>query len=530
MIESAQLCISLLGVVAVVVLLARWLKIPGPILLVPAGVAIALVPGLPHFRLDPAAALMLFLPPLIFHAALQTSWPDFRGNLRPIGLMAIGCVLFTTAAVAVTAHFMIGMSWALGCVLGAVVSPPDAVAATAIAGRLSVPRRIVTILEGEGMVNDATALIVYRFATAAVIYGSFSLWKAGGTFLLVVMVETVWGICIGWLFTLVLRWARDAKVDITFSLLAPFAAYWPAEHLGGSGVIATVTAGIWIGWNGPKYIPSGARLQGTFFWDLMVFLVEGLLFLLTGLQFRDLLKADHSAYSNSQLAGYAAVICAVIVVIRFVWVFPVAFGPRLIRAGKVNDPRPPWQSATVIAFAGMRGGISLAAALALPLELEHGQPFPQRDLIIFLTFCVILVTLVGQGLTLPVLIRFLGVNKSGQAEADLEKQRELAARLDIVSSSSDHLRKLAGERNLAEDLVTQLQTRREGRLQHLHRYQDKQMGRAQEAEQIEMELLGAERRRLYELLLEGKISDGTRRLIEHELDLQEASFAGHVEN
>ena len=524
MIESAQLCISLLAIVAAVALLARWLKIPAPILLVPVGLGLALMPALPHLRLEPAVALMLFLPPLVYSAAVQTSWPDFRANLRPIGLLAIGCVLFTTAAVALTAHVMIGMSWPRACGLGAVVSPPDAVAATSIAGRLTVPRRIVTVLEGEGMVNDATALIVYRFATAAVLYGTFSLWKAGLTFLIVVAGETLWGLFIGCISTWTRRLAGDAKAEITLSLLTPFAAYWPAEHLGGSGVIATVVAGLWVSWNGPKYIYSRARLQGWFFWNLMIFLVEGLLFLLTGLQFRDVLKADMSDYSAMQLAEYGLVICMVIILVRFIWVFPGTYLPRLIPAIGRRDPHPPWQYPAIVAFAGMRGGISLAAALALPLSLPDGSAFPHRDLIILLTFCVIVVTLVGQGLTLPMLIRQLGVHHHGRAESEKERRRELDARLDIINTGNDRLRHVAQEQSLAADVVDQLQVRRDGRLQHLQRYQHDAAGRAHQVEEAEKDLLNTERQRLYELLRTGRISDHTRREIEHELDLQEAKL------
>jgi CPA1 family monovalent cation:H+ antiporter len=524
MIESAELCISLLAIVAAIALLARALKVPGPILLMVGGLLLALVPGLPHLRLDPGFALMLFLPPLVYAAAVQTSWPDFRANLRPIGLLAVGCVLFTTAAVAVTAHFLMGMNWALACVLGAVVSPPDAVAATSIAGRLTVPRRIVTVLEGEGMVNDATALIVYRFATAAVVYGSFSLARAGLTFGLVVVGEVAWGLVVGYVSTWFRRMADDDKVAVTVSLLTPFAAYWPAEHLGGSGVIATVAAGLWVSWNAPKLISSTSRLQGWFFWDLMIFLVEGLLFLLTGLQFRDVLKSDFSQYSGWQLGGYAGALCVVIVLVRFLWVFPGTYLPRLIPAIGRKDPHPPWQYPTVVAFAGMRGGISLAAALGLPLELSKGGAFPDRDLIIFLTFCVILVTLVGQGLTLPLLIRATGVDRRGKTESGEERERELEARLDLVHTSTDRLRKLASEKSLAQDMVDQLIARREGRMQHLRRYKDDQTEQAHQLEQIEMQLLQSERDRLNDLFHDGKITDSTRRAIEHELDLQEAKL------
>jgi CPA1 family monovalent cation:H+ antiporter len=271
---------------------------------------------------------------------------------------------------------------------------------------------------------------------------------------------------------------------------------------------------------------SSARLQGWFFWDLMVFLVEGLLFLLTGLQFRDVLKADMSAYSLPQLIGDAIIICAVIIIVRFIWVFPGTYLPRLIPSIARREPFPPWTRPAIVAFAGMRGGISLAAALALPFEVSSGVPFPHRDLIIFLTFSVILVTLVGQGLTLPMLIRKLGVNVHGEEESAEERHRELDARLKIVNAGVDRLDQLTTERGLSAEVAAQLKSRRDVHICHINRYQNGDAKQAHAIEQVERDLLKAERKRLYELLRAGEINDATRRVIEHELDLQEARLPG----
>src|ERR1700732_208117 len=395
MVLTIQILVLLLAVVAAVAVLAARLKIPPAILLVLIGVVLALIPGLPTVELAPELVLLLVLPPVIYSSAVAMSWREFRFNLRPISLLAVGCVVFTTVAVAAATHWVLGLAWPVGFVLGAIVSPPDAVAPLSIARRLQLPRRIVLILEGEGLANDATALILYRFAIVAVSMGSFSFGQAATTFVAIVAGELLWGIGVGWIVVRLRRWVRDPRVEITLSILTPFLAYWPPEHLGGSGVLATVTTGLYISWNGLRLISAATRLQGIFFWDLLIYLIEGMVFLITGLQTRPLIDriGDHSI---SELAISAAIVSVVVVVARFVWMYPATYLPRwLFPPIKRRDPSPPWQWPFVLAFTGVRGIVSLAAALAIPFATTNGQLFPNRDLILFLTFSVILVTLVG---------------------------------------------------------------------------------------------------------------------------------------
>ena len=290
MTATIQTLLLLLVVLVVVAILARRLNTAPSILLVIAGIGFALVPGLPRIELAPELVLLGILPPLIYSAGVAMSWREFRFNLRPITLLAFGCVIFTTCAVAVTVHWLLGIPLAVAFVLGAIVAPPDVVAPLAIAKRLGLPRRLLVVLEGEGLANDATALILYRFAIAAVSTGLFSLGQAAGTFAVIVVGEIGYGIAVGWLSLRLRRWARDPRVEITLSLMTPYVAFWAPEHLGGSGVLATVAAGLFVSWNGPLLIPAATRLQGIFFWDLIVYWLEGFVFLVTGLQARTLLE------------------------------------------------------------------------------------------------------------------------------------------------------------------------------------------------------------------------------------------------
>jgi CPA1 family monovalent cation:H+ antiporter len=282
MIPTIQILVLLLIVVAAVALIAARLKIPPAILLVLTGVVLALVPGLPTVELAPELVLLLVLPPVIYASAVAMSWREFRFNLRPISLLAVGCVLFTTVAVAAAAHWLLGLAWPVGFVLGAIVSPPDALAPLSIARRMQLPRRILVILEGEGLANDATALILYRFAVTAVSAGVFSFGQAAETFAAIVTGEIIWGIGVGWLMLRLRRWVHDPRIEITLSILTPYFAYWLPEHLGGSGVLATVTTGLYISWNGLRLISAATRLQGIFFWDFFIYLVEGMVFVITG--------------------------------------------------------------------------------------------------------------------------------------------------------------------------------------------------------------------------------------------------------
>src|SRR5262249_50195074 len=273
----------------IVAVVARLINTAPSILLVIAGIALALVPGVPKITLAPELVLLGILPPLIYSAGVSMSWREFRFNLRPIALLAVGCVVFSACAVAAAAHWLLGLAWPVGFLLGAIVAPPDVIAPLAIARRLKLPRRILVVLEGEGLANDATALILYRFAVVAISTGQFSLPTAAGTFALIVVGEIACGSAVGWASLRLRRWVNDPRVGMPLSLMTPYVAYWVPAYLGGSGVLATVAAGLFVSWNGPLLIPSGTRLQGIFFWDLIIYLIEGLVFLVTGLQARTLI-------------------------------------------------------------------------------------------------------------------------------------------------------------------------------------------------------------------------------------------------
>src|SRR5688572_1488244 len=416
----AETIIGLLLAVAVIAWVAARVKVPYPILLVVGGLGLSFIPGLPHVRLDPHLVFVLFLPPLLYYAGLLTSWRDFRANIRPISLLATGLVLFTTCLVAAAAHFVIGMDWAPAFVLGAIVSPPDAVAATAITERLRVPRRVSVILEGESLVNDATALVAYRFAVAAIVTGAFSLGQASARFVLVV----VGGVLVGLLAAMLVAWVRprlkDSAVEGMLSLLTPYVAYLPAEWLGVSGVLAVVTAGIYISRRLGHITTPRVRLRAFATWETIIFLLNGLVFVLIGLQLAELRRAIPEEGWLTRIR-YAAIIGGVAIAVRILWVFPAAWLSRRLPQ-KVRDPLPPppREQVFLVAWTGMRGVVSLAAALALPEFTASGAPFPHRELIIIVTFGVILITLVGQGLTLPPLIRYLKLDKGVDDSADEE--------------------------------------------------------------------------------------------------------------
>jgi monovalent cation/hydrogen antiporter len=528
--REIQILLLLLVATAAVGVAAKRTNIPSAILLVLTGVLLALVPGLPAVRLAPELVLLLVLPPLIYSSAVAMSWREFRFNLRPISLLAVGCVVFTTVAAAAATHWLLGFPWPVGFVLGAIVSPPDAVAPLAIARRMQLPKRILVILEGEGLANDATALILYRFAVVAVSSGAFSFGKAAGEFAVILAAELLWGIAVGWLMLRVRRWVADARIEILLSILTPYIAYWPPQHLGGSGVLATVVTGLYVSWNGFSIISAATRLQGVFFWDVLVYLIEGIVFLMTGLQARTLIMGL-GTYSLSVLAGSAVVVSGVVILARFVWMFPATYLPRWLIPGIARtDPSPPWQWPFVLGFTGVRGIVSLAAALAIPLTMDNGQPFPDRDLILFLTFAVILVTLVGQGLSLPAVIRVLGLAKAGERELRIDRAEELLARRQAINSAMERLDRLAADRALSDDLVQRVRARYRERLRHFERAPERLESHPDlttPSDEIELLLLAAERERINELYREGTLKDEARRRLERELDLREANLESH---
>jgi monovalent cation/hydrogen antiporter len=528
--REIQTVVLLLVAIAAVGVVAKRSNIPPAILLVLTGVLLALVPGLPAVRLAPELVLLLVLPPLIYSSAVAMSWGEFRFNLRPISLLAIGCVVFTTVAAAAATHWLLGFSWPAGFVLGAIVSPPDAVAPLSIARRLQLPKRILVILEGEGLANDATALILYRFAVVAVSAGAFSFGTAAGEFVLILAGELLWGIAAGWLMLRLRRWVADAQIEIVLSILTPYAAYWPPVHLGGSGVLATVAAGLYVSWNGPSMISAPTRLQGIFFWDVLVYMIEGIVFLMTGLQARTLISGLGGS-SWSTLAGSSAVVCAVVILARFIWMFPATYLPRwLIPAIARRDTAPPWQWPFMLGFTGVRGIVSLAAALAIPFTMDNGQPFPDRDLILFLTFSVILVTLVGQGLMLPLVIRLLGLANAGERELRSTRTEELLARRRAIEAASERLESFAVVEALPDDVVQRLRAKLRDRLRHFEPAAEPEQNRQRApapGDEIELQLIATERERINELYRQGTLKDEGRRRLERELDLREATLASH---
>jgi len=520
-----QTILLLLAVLVVVAVVAKRLNAAPSILLVVAGIALAVIPGLPRIALAPELVLLGFLPPLIYSAGVAMSWREFRFNLRPITLLAFGCVIFTAWAVAAAGHLVLGMPWAVGFVLGAIVAPTDVVAPLAIIRSLGLPRRLILVLEGEGVANDATALILYRFAVAAVSSGVFSLSEAAGTFALIVVGEIAYGIGVGWYSLRLRRWANDPRVEITLSLLTPYAAFLLPAHLGGSGVLATVAAGLYVSWNGPLLIPAATRLQGIFFWDLLVYLLEGLLFLVTGMETRVLLdRADPVLLHDLALA--IPLTAAVIVVARFIWVYPSVYLPRWLSPALARrDPLPPWQWSFLLGFVGVRGAVSLAAALAIPLTTASGLPFPQRDLILFVTFGVIIVTLVGQGLMLPGVVRWLALPHDAEDEHRREHDAEIGARLEALTVAQGRLDGLAADGETAPDVLAILRARHDYRLGQLPRSGTDGHRAVAAATELRAELIAAEREYIYRLLQQGQITDEARRRIERELDLEEASLA-----
>jgi CPA1 family monovalent cation:H+ antiporter len=520
--HQAEIIVLLFALVAVLAVLACKVALPYPIVLVIGGLALSFVPRLPEVKLNPDTVFYFILPALLYPAALFTSWRDFRRNLRPILLLAIGLVLVTTVTVAWIAHTILPtLPWAAAFALGAIVSPPDAIAATAILRRLGVPHRIKAILEGESLVNDATALVALRFAIAALVTGTFSPGDAAVRFAWV----AAGGIAFGLLVGLVMRWVQshldDPPIQITVSLLTPFVAYLPAERLHVSGVLATVAAGIFLGWHSPLIVTPRYRLQAFAFWEMVVFLLNGFVFIVIGLQLPGLLRA----LNRESLAGpiiTAIVISITVILVRFAWVVPATYLPRLLsRKLRARYPIPPWQDVAVVGWTGMRGVVSLAAAFALPLALSNGSPFPGRDYILFFAFSVIFTTLILQGLTLPLLIRKLGITHDG--EADEEERR---ARLEANKAAIELIEELRANGKFSPDTVGRLRAEYDERVEQLQlcaENPDDCRGEiaTPQYQRLQRKALRVERQTIIRLRNERVINDDALRRIQRDLDLAE---------
>jgi CPA1 family monovalent cation:H+ antiporter len=513
--------LALLAAAAALMALAPTLRIPYPILLVVGGLVLGFVPGVPSVRLAPTLVLVGVLPPLLYSGGFFTSLRDLRANVRPISLLAVGLVTATMVGVAAVAHAAIGIGWAPAFVLGAVVAPTDPLAATAIARRLGVPRRIVTVVEGEALVNDGSALVLYRAAVVAAAAGTFSFGDAAGRFVLSVVGGVAVGLVVGWLVALVRIRLDNIPAEIAISLLTGYLAYIPANALHVSGVLAAVTVGIYLGWRSPELSTPAMRMQGNAVWETLVFFLNALLFALVGLQLRPILDSL-SGRSALSLTGYALAVGATVAAVRLAWIYPFTYLPRvLFRRVRERDPYPPWQWPTLIGWMGMRGAVSLAAALALPTATRSGAPFPARDLIVFLAFCVILGTLVVQGLSLPWVIRLLGV------ESDrLDEKEDAKARIRAAEAALARLEELIDEGWVREDTAERMRGLYNFRRSRFAaRFDAADDGTIEERsaayQRLRRELLEAERQAVVAMRREGRIADDVMHRIERDLDLED---------
>ncbi|MDX6503540.1 MAG: monovalent cation/hydrogen antiporter [Gaiellaceae bacterium] len=503
------------------VALSPLTRIPYPIFLVLGGLALGFVPALPTVTLRPEYVLVGVLPALLYASAFFTSLRDLRRNMRAIGLLAIGLVAATVLTVAVVAHEWIGMPWAAAFVLGAVVAPTDPLAASAIFERLGIPRRLVTLIEGESLVNDATALVVYRVAVGAVVTGTFSARDLGQGFIVAVAGGLGVGLVVGYLVRMVRKRIDNPPAEVTLALLTGYLAYLPAELLGASAVLAAVTAGVYLGWHTPELTTPESRLTNDAVWRILQFVLNAILFVFVGLQ----LPAIVDALGNRSwpaLLGDATLISGAVVLTRIIWMYPATYAPRfLFPSLRARDPYPPWQAPTLLAWAGMRGSVSLAAALAIPLVTDAGRPFPGRELIVFLTFSVILVTLVGQGLTLPLVIRWLGLEDDGVLDRE-----EAKARIHAADAALARLEELKDENWVRDDTAERLRGLYGFRKRRFAaRFDEGDDGaieqRSLSYQRLLRELIDAERQSVFDLRRDGKISDETMRRVERDLDLED---------
>ena len=523
---------ALLAIAGAVAWIAARLHLPPPILLMVAGIALALMPWVPSITLQPDVVLLVLLPPLIYFAAFTMSWQAFRANLRPILLLAFGCVIVTTIAVAGAAHWLLGFPLGVAFMLGAIVSPPDVVAPLAVAERLSIPRRIIAVLEGEGLVNDATALILFNLALTTVFTGRFSLPEAVVDFALVLVAETAWGFVVGYVILRLRHLAAEPRLEVLLSLLTPFVAFWPPHALGGSGVLATVVSGLYVGSAGVALIRSNTRLQALFFWDVVNTVITGTIFLLTGLQARTV-AAGLDAATLTHLVVNGVLVSAVVIVVRFLWVFPATYVPRwLFPRIAARDPAPNWRTPFVIAFTGVRGVVSLAAALSVPIAIASDVAFPRRDAVLVLTFVVIVVTLVAQGLTLPWVLKKLRLDKLGLAEVRRRKEREIYARMEAARAALAELDAAAKTHALPEEVIAPWREREQLRIAQLEGERERDGERfaaSASMHRLELALVAAQRKRLNELLRSGEVSDAIRRRVERDLDLDEERLRGNLQ-
>ena len=517
MIETILICLVAVALLAIV---ARKISVPYPILLTLAGGLLALVPKLPPVRLEPELIFNLFLPPLLYPAAVYTSWRDFRANLRSILPLAIVLVLLTMAATAYLFHWITGLPLAVGFVFGALISPPDAVAALSVTKDLRVPRKIIVILEGESLVNDATSFISFRFAVAAALTGSFSLSEAGGRFLLVAAGGIAVGLAVGWLATQVQKHLDDPPVQTMFSLLTPYVAYFSGEKLQVSGILAVVIAGIYYGWRAPSILSGRMRLQVVPVWQMVGFILNGILFMLIGLQLPRVLGGLDSAAIVS-VAKLAMLVLLTIMLVRFAWLFAATYLPRLFsRKFRRKNPAS-WQQTALIGWVGMRGADSLAGALAIPFLLSDGTAFPGRDTILLLTFFVIFGTLIVQGLPLKPLVGLLKI-----MDDHVTEKEERLARLKANEAALARIEELGSSGGVKPESVERLRSEYADRIRQLSKEdaKDQRVRRlySRDFEELARQALETERDTVIALRNERFIGDEALRRIQRDIDLADA--------
>ncbi len=491
--------------------------LPGPVFLVPAGVGLTFVPGLPDIVLRPNVIFYLFLPPLLYSAAFFTSPREWRQNWRPITGLALGLVLATVFAVGgVLGAAVAGLGWAAAFVLGAVLAPTDPVSATGVIGRLGAPERLRTILEGESLVNDGIALVIYSIAVSAAVSGSFSVLHGFVRFVEVAAGGVAVGVAAGWILGQIRRRVHEPRLEITISLLTPYAVYLPAEQAHVSGILATVTTGAFLGWQSKGLFSAQTRMQAFAFWDVLTFLLESALFVLLGAQF-PLVVRGLGSQSSASLAWYALLAFAVVVTVRMVWQFTV---PHFVHAldarfRELRSPTPA-RERLLLGWAGLRGAVTLAAALSIPLAM------PGRQLVLFLAFSVILATILVQGTTLPLLVRVLGV-----AEPAAVQRRELEARVKLDEAALDRLEELAAEQDVGAETLEPLRRHYTSRIERQTAHLEERDGADDgiQPEQLQLDLIGAQRDQLRALRRRGAIDSATARRLQRELDLEESRAA-----
>jgi Na+/H+ antiporter len=525
--DNLLIVISLLFVVSMLTMLSEKLRISYPIFLVIAGLLISFIPGIPHITLEPDWVFLLFLPPLLYFAAWNTSWKDFWQYKRPIGLLAIGLVVFTATAVAYLSNAMIpDFTLAMGFVLGGIISPPDAVAATSVLQGLKIPKRVVAILEGESLVNDASSLIVFRVALATLLTGQFVFWKAGADFFIVSIMGVIIGLVIAHVLYLVHRFfPTTSSIDTALTLIAPYLMYIAAEHFHYSGVLATVSGGLFLSYRSNEILSYNSRMQSQYVWETVVFLLNGIVFILIGLQLPDIVQGLGQS-SIAEAVTYAVVISLVTILIRLIWVFPSTYLPRMLsRTIRESEKEPAWQTIFIVGWSGMRGVVSLASGLAVPLTLTNSTTaFPQRDLILFITFVVILFTLVLQGLSLPYLIKWLKITDDGGNE----EEQEIAVRLRLATASLGHMQSVYGEEVQVIDAFSRLKERYERMIANANNKQAAKENKVSKADflpkyrKMLVEIIYVKRDELQKLRRERVYSDEILRARERELDFEEA--------